>query len=105
MRGELERKLGTKCRVWNFGKNKVKRLAIVSGAGSSDIIEAIRKKADLIVTGEVQSWSYHNAKEGKINVILAGHYKTETSGVKAIGKLLEEKFGVKTVFIDVPTGM
>ena len=48
---------------------------------------------------------YYTAKECKFNVILAGHYKTETSGVKALGRLLEKKFGLKTVFIDLPTGL
>jgi len=30
---------------------------------------------------------------------------TETGGVKAVGKHLEEQFGIKTEFLDYPTGM
>lgn len=105
MAKEINRKLGTRCRIWRFGKDKIKRIAIVSGAGSSEILEAIKKKVDLFITGEVSSSAYYNAKEGKLNVIIAGHYKTETSGVKALGELLERKFGLKTVFIDLPTGL
>ena len=40
-----------------------------------------------------------------MNVIYGGHYATETFGVKAIGKLLEEKYGIKITFIDLPTGL
>lgn len=101
----IERGLHTKCMVWRFGKGKVKSVAAASGAGSSEIPEAIRRKMDLLITGEVFSWAYNDAKEGRLNVIIAGHYKTETSGVKALGALLKREFGLKTVFIDVPTGM
>jgi putative NIF3 family GTP cyclohydrolase 1 type 2 len=38
-------------------------------------------------------------------IIIGGHYKTETVGVKNLGKLLEKKFKVKSFFIDAPTGM
>ena len=40
-----------------------------------------------------------------INILFAGHYATETFGVKSLGKLIEEQFGLPTVFIDNPTGM
>lgn len=102
---EIDGKLGTKSRVWGFGKSTVKRIAVVSGAGGSFIPDAINKKVDLLITGEAFSWSYYDAKEGGLNVILAGHYKTETSGVKALGMLLEKRLGIKSVFIDLPTGL
>jgi dinuclear metal center YbgI/SA1388 family protein len=102
---EIERKLKTHCDVWKFGKDKIRRIAVVSGAGSSFIQDAIKQKVDLFITGETFSWTYYDAKEGKLNVITAGHYKTETSGVVAIGGLLKEKFGLETIFIDLPTGL
>lgn len=102
---DIENKLDTKCKVWGFGKKQIKSVAAISGSGSTLILDAIKSKVDLLVTGEVTSWNYYDAKEGKLNVILAGHYKTETSGVVAIGNLLEQKFGLKTKFIDLPTGL
>ena len=42
------------------------------------------------------------AAELGINLIGAGHYNTERLGVQAVGRLLEENFGVSAVFIDVP---
>ena len=40
-----------------------------------------------------------------INILFAGHYATETFGVKALGELLAGTFDLPTVFIDNPTGM
>jgi len=102
---ELNKKLDTRCEVWNFGKNKVKKIAIVSGYGGGDIYEAVKNRVDLFVTGEVSHGSFIKARDGKLNVIAAGHYKTETLGVKSVGLLLERKFDLKTVFIDSPTGL
>jgi dinuclear metal center YbgI/SA1388 family protein len=102
---ELERKLKTKCKVWKFGKAKIKKIAIVSGYGATSIAEAVKKNVDLFIVGEASHGSYLSAKDGKLSMIIAGHYKTETFGVKALGNLLEKKFNLKTVFIDNPTGM
>jgi putative NIF3 family GTP cyclohydrolase 1 type 2 len=41
----------------------------------------------------------------KLNVVFAGHYATETLGVKAVGNMLKKKFGLKPEFIDHPTGL
>jgi putative NIF3 family GTP cyclohydrolase 1 type 2 len=41
----------------------------------------------------------------KLNVVFAGHYATETLGVRAVGDMLRTKFGLKTEFIDHPTGL
>jgi dinuclear metal center YbgI/SA1388 family protein len=102
---ELGRRLGTKCKIWSLGKPWARKVAVCSGYGGSAVDEAIEKKADVLITGEVSHNSYVDAKEGKLSVILAGHYKTETVGVMNIGELLEKKFNIKAVFIDNPTGM
>lgn len=102
---ELEKKLKTKNRIWRFGGTRIRKMAIVSGYGGRSIDEAVKKKVDLLIVGEASHGSYLRAKEGKLSMIIAGHYKTETLGVKEVGKLLEKKFNLKTVFIDNPTGM
>jgi putative NIF3 family GTP cyclohydrolase 1 type 2 len=38
-------------------------------------------------------------------MLFAGHYATETVGVLALGKLISQQLGIKTVFIDIPTGL
>jgi putative NIF3 family GTP cyclohydrolase 1 type 2 len=35
-----------------------------------------------------------------MNLVVAGHYRTETVGVKALMPLVREAFGVRTVFIE-----
>ncbi len=90
---------------YEFGVEEIKHVAVVSGRGGFAIPEAIEKGVDLFITGEFLHDDYHTAKEGKLNVIAAGHYATETLGVKALMPLLEEKFGVSVFFIDEPTGL
>lgn len=98
----VEDKLKTTCNVLDFGKNKVKSIAIISGGGARMVEQAAKQKADVYLTGEPHLFAYDLAKELKINLVYAGHYATETFGVKALAKLLKKRFGVKTVFLDTP---
>ncbi|MBN1646241.1 Nif3-like dinuclear metal center hexameric protein [Candidatus Woesearchaeota archaeon] len=103
----IEKELNTKCVVWEFGPPKIKSVVAISGGGlgRTYVKPAFMKPVDLYLTGETSHGAYHKAKEHDINVICAGHYATETLGVKAIGKLLAQKFSVETEFIDLPTGL
>jgi len=60
---------------------------------------------DTYVTGEGAHHTYFDAEEWRLNVIYAGHYLTETVGVKALGRHLEQRFGLPWDFIDHPTGL
>jgi putative NIF3 family GTP cyclohydrolase 1 type 2 len=60
---------------------------------------------DTFITGEGPHWSYPLAEELKINVLYAGHYATETFGVKAVSEALSMKFGVPWIFLERPTGL
>jgi dinuclear metal center YbgI/SA1388 family protein len=86
-----------------FGREKIRSVGIVSGAGGRALDEAIRLGLDCFVTGEPAHQHHHLALEAGINAIYLGHYHSETAGVRAVGEKLEERFGVETVFIDVPT--
>ncbi len=101
---KLESSIGSKCIVLDRGKEMVERVAVVSGGAPYDVFEAIEKEADLFITGDAAD-VFEVVRDAKINVIFAGHYATETTGVKAISDLLRDKFGVETVFIDAPTGL
>jgi len=92
-------------KAYEFGVEEIRRVGVVSGRGGFAIPEAIEKGVDLFITGEFLHDDYHKAKEGRLSVIAAGHYASETLGVKALMPILREKFGVKTVFIDNPTGL
>jgi len=100
---KLDNKIGSKSILLAFGKKKIRTIGIVSGGGSSALSESYQKKLDCFITGEAPHQVYHEAKDRGQNVILAGHYETETVGVKALMPLLRKKFGIQTVFISNPT--
>lgn len=102
---QIEEKLQTKARVLAEGPQQVSRVAILSGFGADEIAQASQKGADTFLTGERSHTSYWGASDHGINVIYAGHYATETVGVKALGRHLAQKFGVEAQFFDFPTGM
>jgi dinuclear metal center YbgI/SA1388 family protein len=88
-----------------FGSKIVKKLGIVSGGGSAVLKDLNKGEIDTLLIGEHNHGTYHFAKEREVNVVSAGHYVTETFGVKAVAKELEKKFGIETEFIDIPTGL
>ena len=92
--------LKTKSFVMAFGSAKVKKIALISGGGSGYSLEAKKCGADLYLTGEAKLSEYHIAKEIKMNYIAAGHYATETLGVKALMPVLRKRFNVNAVFIE-----
>jgi len=88
--------------VFDSGPPRVLRLAIVSGAGADYIADAADAGADALVTGEISERSMAAARELGLHLIAAGHYATETFGVKRVGEHLAERFGLRHVFLDVP---
>ena len=99
---KLKKHTNTKPVSFHFGPKKIRSVAIVSGGGSSALLEAYESGFDCFITGEGSHKNYHQAKELKLNVILGGHYGTETHGVKQLGQLLSHVYGVEYEFIDVP---
>jgi dinuclear metal center YbgI/SA1388 family protein len=88
--------------VFDAGPPAIRRLAIVSGGGADYIADAIAAGADALLTGEPVERVMSTAREAGIHFIAAGHYATETFGVKALGEHVAQRFGVRHVFLDVP---
>ena len=82
-----------------------RRLGVVSGNGGSFAGSAARAGLDALLTGEGPHQSALEAEERGISLILAGHYRTETFGVKALGEVLAGKFGLMWSFVDHDTGL
>ncbi len=102
---KLKIELGANCTVLSFGKKEIKTIAVCSGGGGYEpFFEAFNKKVDLYLGGEAID-IYSLVKDAKFNVIFAGHHATETVGVKALSKIVKNKFKVETVFVDIPTGL
>lgn len=100
----LEALLGARPDVLPFGNDEIRSVAIVSGAAADLVSEAAESGVDAFVTGETSHVAWHHARELSVNVFFAGHYATETLGVRALGDHLAEEFGVEAVFLDSPTG-
>jgi len=101
----LEECLGTAPRIIATGPDPVQRVAVVTGAASEFIIEAHERGVDTFITGEVPHHAFFDVEELGLNLILAGHYATETVGVAALGEHLRDRFGLDFEFFDHPTGL
>jgi dinuclear metal center YbgI/SA1388 family protein len=88
--------------VFDAGPPAVRRLAIVSGGGASRLDKAIAEGFDAFLTGEPKENVMADAREAGIHFIAAGHYATETFGVRRLGDLLADRFGVEHVWVDLP---
>ena len=91
--------------LMKFGKEKCSTVGIITGGATREVEQAVSEELDLFLTGEVSHQMYHQCLEEGINVISAGHYATETSGVKNVSEKVKEDLGLETVFIDLPTGL
>ena len=101
----VSKAVGGKVHLAPGASEVVEKVLVVTGAAGSDILAASKEGIDTFVTGEGPHWSYTMAEELGINLIYAGHYATETFGVKALGAHLFEKFDLPWSFIDHPTGL
>lgn len=93
----LDKRLHTNCKVFGFGKKKIRTVGIVSGGGHGSLKESLQ--LDCLLIGDSPYHVPVFARDLKHNVILVGHYSSETVGVKAVQKLINKTFKVSTVFI------
>jgi len=97
---------GTKPHLCPGGPGVVREIGIITGGAGSQIHDLAATGIDTFLTGEGPHWSYTAAEELGINLIYAGHYATETFGVKALAKRWAADFpGLEVAFIDHPTGL
>lgn len=84
-----------------------RRWAICTGAGASadTLREAAERGIDTLIVGEGPHWTAVDADELGIVVIYAGHYATETLGVRALADYVARAYQLPWTFIDVPTGL
>lgn len=101
----LEALTGEPVRVLPGGPQALSNVAVVTGAGGSLLAQVAREGLCALVTGEVQHHHAVEAAERGVTVFLGGHYATETWGVKALAEVLHDQLGVRTFFVDSPTGL
>ncbi len=104
--GELRERcraaLGREPFVWDTGPELVHALGVVTGSAAGSLGEAIALGLDGLLTGEPAEHVMADAREAGVHFIAGGHYATETFGVRRLGDMLAETFGVEHRFIDLP---
>jgi len=88
--------------VFDAGPANIRTLGIVSGSAANSLSDAIDLKLDAFLTGEPKEHVMAQARENGIHFIAAGHYATETLGIRRLGELVEQRFGVRHMFVDIP---
>lgn len=88
--------------VYAAGPPSVRTLGIVSGGAAGDVSTAIELGLDAFMTGEPKEHVMAQARENGIHFLAAGHYATETFGIRRLGELVAERFGVSHRFVDIP---
>ena len=102
----LNEKLKTKCKLHGVSKDKIKKILVCSGRGVY-FLNLLRKyQVDAFLVGEITHPYNKDAEELEIQLIIPGHYATETLGVQAIGRKLKKLYPELQIdFIDCPTGL
>jgi len=93
--------------VWHChaGPERIKRIGIVTGGAGSELAQARAEGVDTFITGEGPHHTFTLAEELGINLIYAGHYATETGGVKSLADRVARTFELPWVFLDHPSGL
>jgi len=105
---QLARESGGEVVVTPFASTRrTRHWAICTGAGADTdtIREATERGIDTLIVGEGPHHTAVLARDLDIVVVYAGHYATETLGVRALGDYVASAFHVETLFLDAPTGL
>ena len=97
--------LGARVHLIPGGPETTTRVGLITGAAGGRIQAAAEAGLDTFITGEGAHHTTFDALESGVNVLYAGHYATETVGVKALAEHLAQRFGLTWDFHDHPTGL
>jgi dinuclear metal center YbgI/SA1388 family protein len=79
------------------GMSGALKLGVCSG-GAGDFAEKAKELGcDLYLTGEASWGDVIACENSEMKMLCAGHYETEVFGVRALSKILADRFNVKTV--------
>jgi dinuclear metal center YbgI/SA1388 family protein len=84
------------------GPDAIRSIGIISGSAADSLGEAVAAGLDAFLTGEPREHITAEAAEHGVHFVAAGHYATETFGIRALGELLADRFGVEHHFVDLP---
>lgn len=102
---KLEAATGAPVKLFAHGPATTSSIGLITGGAGSEIYEVAQEGIDTFITGEAPHWAAIAAEELGVNLLLGGHYATETFGVKALAAHLAKQFEVPWEFLDAPTGL
>src|SRR5260370_15756718 len=102
---KLQKALNGPVKVFDVGPKRTRAIGVVTGAAGSEIYRVADEEIDTFITGEAPHWAAVGAEELGMNLLLGGHYATETFGVKALATHLSERFNLPWEFLNFPTGL
>jgi len=88
--------------VFSYGPETIERVAICSGGAARHLADAVAGGYDCFLTGEASEPTKHAAKEAGVHFVAAGHYATETLGVRALAERIAQEFSLEWEFVDLP---
>jgi dinuclear metal center YbgI/SA1388 family protein len=88
--------------VFQGDGRELRRIGVVSGGGGFALHDAIALGLDAFLTGEPEEPAMADARESGVAFLACGHWATETFGVRRLGDVLAERFGVTHEFIAIP---
>jgi dinuclear metal center YbgI/SA1388 family protein len=105
---ELASEFGGHAVVTPFASDRVTRhwgICTGAGADADTIREALERGIDTMIVGEGPHHTAVQARDHGLVIIYAGHYATETFGVRALGDRIAGELGIESRFIEAPTGL
>jgi len=100
--GVVERVLGRVPLVIGNPEQQVGKIGWCTGAAQNALADAITAGAHVYLSGEISEQTVHLARESQVAYIACGHHATERYGVQALGQHMENQFGIRHEFVDVP---
>lgn len=102
---KIEKAVGGPVHLAPGGPKTTGKIGIITGGAGSEVAAAAACGIDTFITGEGPHHTYTLAEELGVNLIYAGHYATETFGVRKLAEHLAKKYKLKHAFVDHPTGL
>lgn len=102
---KLESATGEVPNLIHMASPQVTRLAVITGSAGEMLHRVAQAGCDTFLTGEGAHWTAALAEELDINLIYAGHYATETFGVRSLLEFCKDRWSLPGHFIDHPSGL
>lgn len=83
------------------GKQTLSKIALCSGGAQDMIEQAAKMGCDAFISGEISERTTHSARELGLDYFASGHHATERYGIRALGEIIAQEFGIEVQFVDI----